>query len=191
MSLRPLVIVLLVTDLISAGAMPASAQVADVPFALSDRQAGQLELLCADQGISPGREIIPPAIASYLQKRGSTQPSLLWPVIGGVASKVGEQLIFLFYDLDIWHAAPAVFLMDPLLTAFGVHVGNGYHGSFLLDLLASYSSFYIATSLAYGSFLGAGILEDEPENWNRLYASMGAQLIATIAVERLIGGRKR
>ncbi len=191
MSLKPLLVIPLITGLISAATVPASAQVSDLPISLHHRQAGGLELLCAKPGIPLVSETVRHAMASYPEERGSSQPSFVWPVIGGLASKVGGKLIFLLYDLDIWHAAPAVFLLDPLMTAFGVHVGNRYHGSFVLDLLTSYTSFYIATYVAYGTFFGAGILEDEPENWNGLYASMGVQLLATVVVERLIGGRKR
>ncbi len=121
--------------------------------------------------------------------RSQEQPGILLPLAGGLAGKVLINGLSLLFAGDYWHAFPPIIMLDPVVTAFGVYVGNEYRGSFVLDALASYGSFYLSYYLATDIFLAEGAF-DEPESYNDLYMSMGVQLVTTVLVERLFTALK-
>lgn len=105
------------------------------------------------------------------------------PFLTGLAAKVLLDGAIVYMAGDVFHAFPALILVDPMVTAFGVYHGGGQLGSFPLDAVTSYGTLYLISSLAYGYNVGGGEFV-EGESYHGLWVSMGVQLFATVLVDR-------
>jgi hypothetical protein len=135
------------------------------------------------------RSGLPPAPtpARMSQEAAADAPSPLYrPLLYGLGAKVAFNGLILFYAGDVYHGFAPMVLVDPLVTAFAVHLGDDERGSFPLTMLASYVSLYLATHIAYGYDLSAGSFE-EGASESPLWISMGVQLGVTLLIERLTG----
>jgi len=124
---------------------------------------------------------------SVQASRGETEPPPIHrPLLYGLGAKLAFNGLVLYYTDDVFHGFAPIVLVDPLVTAFAVHLGNDERGSFPLTMLASYVSLYLATHVAYGYDLSIGSFEEGADE-APLWMSMGVQLGVTLLIERLTG----
>lgn len=186
--MKRLQFILISTVITLSSVSPTFCQTATFKLLGQERVIGPIEFsLHTTQTPTPGYSA--DLSVKYYSFQSNQQPAFHWPVLGGLAGKVIIDGLIIFYAGDIWHAFPPIILFDPLVTAFGVHAGNRYLGSFPLDALTSYGTFFLLTYLAYGVDLSSGSFE-ELGSYDAMYMSMGIQIISTVLIERLIGAKR-
>ncbi len=156
-----------------------------------ERAPGPVELALGSPTVTPvPGSTAPVPVGGTIVPAGeeSPEPPLWHSVVGGIAAKAITDGILIQMAGDVFHALPSILYFDPLVTAAGVNIANGSRGSFLVDALASYGSFYLLTTLFYGKFMPAGQFED-PTSYNDFFLSMGVQLFLTVMAERTLAQR--
>ena|GEM_PF-4599586 len=112
------------------------------------------------------------------------EPPLWQSIVYGIGAKILVDGLLIDFAGDTFHALPSLLFIDPVVTAAGVHIGNETRGSFFLDLLSSYGTLYLFTTLFYGEFMPAGQFED-PTSYGDFWTSVGIQFVSVVVTERL------
>jgi hypothetical protein len=170
------------------------AQTTGVVRTLSTPAPGPLRTLLLRPVAGPAISLLPAVTAPTrslpsFQSSRKEPPPTYQPFLSGLAAKLLLDGAIVYMAGDVFHAFPALILMDPALTAFGVHMGDRQLGSFPWDAIASYGSLFLCASLLYGYDVGGGEFV-EGESYHGLWVSMGVQLFATTLMEKHTARRR-
>jgi len=186
--MRPITYIMVSAILLVSSAKTITGQSTRFNFYSYDRQIGPIErALQIPYDLSKDSHVKKSSFG--LTAQFPEQPSIIWPVLGGLAGTVigaGIGLAMIAGPVSVEyqstpeqsHATGIVIAlaMLPTFTSMGVHIGNRSLGNFGLTTLVSYLS------------VGAGVIVSTAHIFNPWIIPV-VQLIGTVAAERVTAAR--